>query len=154
MIQPNLSDKTKEYWEEKDWQDLEKAQNIKDLYIIAERVIGRMPKPMSSVCGPIATGGFGSIDKNLELFNSEIIRLQKSGVNVFDQMPFEEMMQKLKNKMGLDQCCKSIVDDFYTRIFKSGYISDFYFIKGWETSNGAKWEHDIAQKLGIKIIYP
>jgi len=148
-----LSKKTKEYWKEKDWQDLEKSQNIKDLYTIAERVISRMPKPMVSVCGPIATGGFGSIDKNLELFNNEIIKLQKNLINVFDQMPFEDMMQKLKITMGLDQCCKSIVDDFYLPIFNSGYISDFYFIKNWESSNGAKWEHEIAKKLGIKINY-
>ena len=148
-----LSEKTKQYWQENDWQDLEKSENIKDLYVIAKRIIDRMPKPMVSVCGPIATGGLGSINKNLEFFNNTIIKLQNNGLNVFDQMPFEGMMQKLKDKMGLESCIKSIVDDFYTLIFESGYISTFYFIKGWESSNGAKWEHDMAQKLGIKIIY-
>lgn len=146
-----LSKKTKEYWREKDWTDLEDAQNIKDLYAIAERIISRMLKPMSSVCGPVATGGFGSIDKNLEVFNNEIIKLQGKGINVFDQMPFEETMQILKVKMGLEKCSKSIVDDFYTPIFISGYVDNFYFIKNWESSKGAKWEHSIAEKLGIKI---
>jgi hypothetical protein len=148
-----FSKKTKEYWEEKDWEDLKKAESIKDLYLIAERIINRMPKPMVQVCGPIATGGLGSIEANLNAFNETIIDLQNKGVNVFDQMPFEDPMQKLKTKMSTEECVNSILNDFYLPIFNIGHISSFYFMPGWESSNGANWEHERAKELGIEIIY-
>ena len=144
---------TKKYWEERDFNDLEKARLIKDLSLIAWRVIGRMPKPFVQVCGPIATGGLGSVDRNLEAFNQEILKLQNQGLIVFDQMPFEIPMQKIKTIMGNDEARKSIVDDFYKPIFESGFVSTFYFMRNWQSSNGSKWEHDMAQKLNIEIKY-
>lgn len=148
-----LSKTTRKYWADIDFSDLEKSNNIKDLYLIAERIIDRMPKPISSVCGPIGTGGVGSVEGNLEIFNKNIIELQDRGINVFDQMPFEQKMQKFKISLGEEYCRKSIVDDFYTKIFESGFDSNFYFIKNWESSKGACWEHDMAKRLGIKINY-
>lgn len=148
-----LSKKTKEYWEENDWVDLEKSQNIKDLYIIAERVINRMPKPIVQVCGPIGTGGLGSVEKNLNAFNDTIINLQNDGLIVFDQMPFEEPMQKFKEKIPKGEYLESILTDFYLPIIESGLISKFYFMNGWESSHGANWEYKEAQRLGIPVIY-
>lgn len=148
-----ISAETKKYWEEADWLDLEKAESIKDLFVIAERVINRMPRPFGQVCGPITTGGLGTTKNNLEVFNNEIIKLQNEGVVVFDQMPFEVPMQRLKVSMTNDLCEKSILVDFYKPIFESGNISIFYFIKNWESSNGAKWEHNEAKKLGVEIKY-
>ncbi len=149
-----FSEKTKEYWKEKDWQDIEKAESISDLYVIAKRIIDRMPKPFIQVCGPIATGGLGSIEKNLNAFNDTIIKLQDQGFVVFDQMPFEAPMQKLKEKLTKeDEYLFDILNDFYLPIFKSGIISQFYFMPGWESSFGANWEHKIAKELGIEIKY-
>lgn len=148
-----LSKITKQYWVEKDWQDLKRAESIADLYVIATRVINRLPKPIVTVCGPIATGGLGSIDKNLNAFNQMIIRLQNSGLNVFDQMPFEETMQELTRKLQKGEYPESILKDFYLPIFESGMISESYFIPGWESSHGANWEHDQFKRLCIKINY-
>ena len=64
-----LSKKTKEYWEDRDWKDLEKVESAADLYAIAERIIAHMEKPLVQVCGPVGTGGLGSVEKNLEIFN-------------------------------------------------------------------------------------
>ena len=149
-----FSEITKKYWEEKDWQDLEKAESMKELYLIAERIINRMPKPIVQVCGPIANGGLGSIEANLNAFNQTIKGLQNKGVNVFDQMPFEEPMQVFKKKAVIkEEVFKSIMEDFYLPIFKSGLISTFYFMPSWQTSLGSKWEHKKAKALGIEIKY-
>jgi hypothetical protein len=148
-----FSETTKKYWEAKDWEDLEKVQSFKDLYVIAERVIGRMPRPIIQVCGPIATGGLGSIEANLNAFNETIMKLQAEGFTIFDQMPYEEPMQKLKTSYPEAEHLKYILDDFYWPIFNLGLISAFYFMPNWQTSKGATKEHEKAKQLGVKIVY-
>ena len=148
-----LSKITKEYWRENDWKDLEKVESAADLYAIAERIIAHMEKPLVQVCGPVGTGGLGSVEKNLEVFNDTIIQLQGKRLNVFDQMPFEDQMQNLKKKFSTEKVVNDILNDFYLPIFKSGAISAFYFMPNWQTSFGARWEHEEAKKLGIKIVY-
>lgn len=149
-----FSEITKQFWTKEDWENLEKIESVKDLYFIAMGVINRMPRPIVQVCGPIATGGLGSIEANLDVFNETIKKLQKDGINVFDQMPFEEPMQKLKTKLSSKgKYMNSILTDFYYPIFESGLVSTFYFMPGWQTSFGAKCEHEKAKELGIKIVY-
>ena len=148
-----FSEISKKYWEEKDWQDVDNAKSMAALYVVAKRIIERMPKPIVEVCGPIANGGLGSIEANLNAFNETIKKLQKEGLNVFDQMPLEESMQKFKVGNDMDKLVESILKDFYMPIFKSGAISAFYFMPGWESSRGAIWEHKIAKELNIEIIY-
>jgi len=145
---------TKQYWTKEDWENLEKVESVGDLYIIAQDVISSMPKPFVQVCGPIATGGLGSIDANLNAFNETIKKLQNEGLTVFDQMPFEEPMQILKKKIGSkSEVVSAILTDFYYPIFESGFISTFYFMPNWQTSFGAKCEHEKVKELGIKIVY-
>ncbi|MFZ2072590.1 MAG: DUF4406 domain-containing protein [Minisyncoccia bacterium] len=148
-----LSKKTKEYWEEKDWEDLEKAENMAELFVVAKRIIERMEKPLAQVCGPISTGGLGSIDANLCAFNKKIKELQDKGLNMFDQMPFQISMKKLTERFSPDRYFDSILTDFYCPLFESGAISRFYFLPDWQSSKGAKWEHEQAKRLGIEIIY-
>ena len=148
-----FSEITKKYWRDADWQDLKNAESMKDMHTIALRIIERMPRPIVQICGPVATGGLGSVELNLEVFNDSIKALQEKGLNVFDQMPFEIPMQDLKKEISVEQIGKDILNDFYMPIFKSGDISAFYFMPSWQTSNGAKWEHEEAKKLGIKILY-
>lgn len=148
-----LSKKTLEYWKEEDWKDLENVKNVSDIYTIADRIITRMDKPFIQVCGPVANGGLGSIKANLDFFNETIKDLQNKGLSVFDQMPFEGQMQNLKKKFSIEEISDHILNDFYMPIFKSGNISAFYFIPNWQTSYGAKWEHEKAKELGVKIIY-
>mgnify|MGYP001559097243 CR=1 FL=1 len=149
-----FSEITKKYWTKEDWENLEKVSNFADMRVIAKRVLDRIPRPVAGVCGPIAeTGGLHSIEANLKVFNNTIIQLQKNGLRIFDQMPFEDKMQELKAKMNREDFLKELDDDFYMPIFESGVVSTFYFIPGWETSNGAKFEHEKAKELGIKIVY-
>jgi hypothetical protein len=148
-----FSEVTKKYWQETDWQDLTEAESMTDLGVIAMRIAIRMPEPIIQVCGPIANGGLGSIEKNLNFFNKTIIGLQAQGLNIFDQMPFEEPIQRLKLNFVPGEWVDSIQNDFYLPIFKSGKISALYFINGWEHSGGSVWEHKKAKELGIEIKY-
>ncbi len=102
-------------------------------------------------------GGKGSIEANLEEFNNQIKKLQDKGLNVFDQMPFEEPMHRLLIEFlktrSKNEYMDSILTEFYLPLFESGYIKELYFLPDWQSSNGAKWEHEQAKKLGIKIVY-
>ncbi|MEA3399084.1 MAG: DUF4406 domain-containing protein [Patescibacteria group bacterium] len=144
-----ISKKTKKYWKKEDWEDLNNSKSTDDLYFIAKRIIERMPKPIIQICGPIATGGLGSIKANLEKFNDSIIKLQNEGLNVFDQMPFEDKMQEFK-KTEIEN---SVLNNFYLPIFESKIISTLYFLPNWKTSFGATWEHSKAEELNIEIKY-
>ena len=149
-----ISEITKQYWTKEDWENLEKISSFLDMQVIAKKVLDRIPRPVAGVCGPISeTGGLHSVEANLNVFNNTIIQLQKTGLRIFDQMPFENKMQELKAKMNREDFLRELNDDFYMPIFKSKIVSTFYFIPGWETSNGAKFEHEKAKELGIKIVY-
>jgi hypothetical protein len=148
-----LSDITKQYWTDEDWILLKKAENTAQLLPIAMKVIKRIPRPRTQLCGPISTGGLGSIEKNLENFNNEIKKLQTNGLFVFDQMPFEEPMHSFMELSKNSEYLESILTDFYLPIFESGEIDEFYFLPDWKSSYGAKWEHNQAKRLGIKIKY-
>ena len=109
-----------------------------------------MPKPVSLVSGPISTGGAGSLEKNLELFAEAIAHLEMHGENVFDQLPFENKITEFsKDYKGYYM---PILEDFFLPLFKSGKIAKIWFMPGWETSTGAKWEYEQAEKLGIKKV--
>ena len=144
---------TAQYWTPEDVEIINKATNFKDLYIVAEKILKKMPKPIVQVCGPIGTGGLGNVEDNLKAFDETIRSLQARGLNVFDQMPFEWPMQVIKFKLDPNIYPESILTDFYLPLFESGFISEFYFMSNWETSKGAKWEHEQALRLGIKINY-
>jgi hypothetical protein len=103
------------------------------------------------VTGPISTGGLGTREKNLEKFKQTIFDLYTDGHSLFDQTVFNGKFSRFVEH--IDGYPMPILEEFYLPIFKSGKIKKFYFIKGWESSFGASWEHDRAQELGIEIIY-
>lgn len=144
---------TAAYWTDEDLLAVKEAKDFKDLYIIAEKILKIMPRPIVQVCGPIGTGGLGNVKDNLEAFDETIKSLQAEGLNVFDQMPFEWPMQGIKFNLPEGVYPESILTDFYMPIFESGLVSEFYFMPNWQTSRGAKWEHEEAKRLGIKINY-
>lgn len=148
-----ISKITQSYWTEQDNEEVKIATDFKSLFVIANRILHRMPEPIVQVCGPIGTGGLGSVDANLNAFNIVIHELQSQGLNVFDQMPFEWPMQAIKFNLDASIYPEAILTDFYLPLFESGLITALYFMKGWESSKGANWEHAKALELGIKIIY-
>ncbi len=141
-----------QYWTKKDIQDVKKAKNFNDLSVVAMRVVARMPQPVGEVCGPITSGGLGSREKNLKAFNKAIDKLRKAGSCIFDQIPFEEKLYEFTQAKWY-QGGLQLLSEFYMPIFKSGLIDTFYFMPLWHTSMGAKWEHEQAKNLGIRIVY-
>ncbi|MCR4283894.1 MAG: DUF4406 domain-containing protein [Parcubacteria group bacterium] len=141
------------YWDQEHFDKLETSLTYKDLFTIAEDVLRKMPPPVGQVCGPISTGGAGSVEKNLKRFEEAIINLQQQGIEIFDQVPFEVPMQRIKNLRECGDYDNSLLYDFYLPIFESKLIHRLYFLPDWESSTGAKWEHEQALRLGLDIEY-
>jgi len=140
------------YWTPFNVFDLKYAKTFEDLFDVAHSVLLRMPQPISMVCGPITSGGLGTREENLEVFKKTINNLSKKKIIVFSQMPFEEPMWKIQTTPYYKGGCHTL-EGFYLPVFESGLIKRLYFIRGWESSLGATWEHAQAKRLRIEIVY-
>lgn len=141
------------YWTQEDLTRMDSAVTYRDLYAIAVVVLERMPRPRVQMCGPISTGGAGSVEENLKRFEAAIEKLSDSGIVVFDQLPFEMPIRKirqLKNKKGYDT---DLLEDFYLPIFESKLVNTLYFLPDWQSSTGATWEHEQARRFDFDVVY-
>ena len=144
---------TPQYWTKIEVEIVANASTYKELRSVALAVIERMPRPLVQVCGPISTGGAGSLEENLRRFNEAISFLKKEGQHVFDQMPFEASIQKIKDiEEPNAKYAMGILEQFYLPIFETKAIEVFYFLPNWESSTGARWEREQAERLGMNII--
>lgn len=139
------------HWTEKHFERVEKAKNFPELLSVAYEILDSMPKPVTIISGPISTGGRGSVQENLAVMARAILRREWHGDNVFDQLPFEQKFGEFASKY--DGCCMPILEDFFLPIFESGKIEKICFIPGWESSTGAKWEKEQAERLGIEMCF-
>ena len=130
---------------------LQKANSFTDLLEVAMMILTTMHQPIAMVSGPISTGGKKSIELNILAMQEYIEQLYETGENIFDQTPFEEPMQRLKNKeVSYDY---ELLNNFYLPIFESGYIKKMFFMQDWKSSEGAKWEHGQMVRLDIEKMY-
>ena len=139
------------HWKKKHFKKLEKIEDFKGMLDIAFDILENTPKPIAQVCGPISTGGKGSIEENLKMFPKAAEWLARKGHNIFFQAPFEAPIQRLKLKYS--GYPYALLDEFYRPIFESKLINTFGFLPDWRSSVGSKWEHKQAKRLGINIIY-
>lgn len=141
------------YWREEDRLAVTVADSFGELTQIALAVVGRMPPPVGQVCGPISTGGVGSIEQNLMIFEAAIDQLLAQGLTIFDQTPFEQhIFRILEDGLGTRQR-NQLLEQFYRPIFQSRCVHVLYFIPGWQFSNGAQWEHQLGRSLKLDIVY-
>lgn len=131
---------------------LKRATTFEELLEVALLVIDRAKKPVGMACGPITTGGKENPKDNMKTLKKAIKMLSEMGASVFDQMPFENHMQRIK-ATPYYRGGNHLLEIFYLPIFESGKITTLYFVSGWETSQGAMWEHEQAKRLGIKTAY-
>lgn len=96
------------------------------------------------VIGPIFAG---DKEKNLQVFEETILRLQSEGESVFSQIPFLD--ENLDNNPPFDYETKFAV--FYKGLFESGNIKKVYVLPGWEESGGTKQEIAFVQEQGVEI---
>ncbi len=140
------------YWTPVEKALLTKASNFKELHEIARRIILRMPAPRGQVCGPISTGGKGSIKENLKEFEKAISYLEEQGQIVFNQLPFEDPMDRIL-RVGQGTPTDTLLNEFYLPIFEARLVSTLFFLDNWQTSAGATWEHEQARRLKLEIVY-
>lgn len=110
------------------------------------------------VCGPISTGGFGNAEQNFRAFGLVIDALKGLGMKIFDQRPYEQALGKLRLKWEEGQqkpCgyCMPILEEFYAPVFDTCLVERAWFLPGWESSTGAKWEHEHLHDLGARFRY-
>jgi len=145
------------YYSAQDLADISTAKTYIELLEIALRIIESIEAenpgiPMAMVCGPISTGGKGSRNENLKIFERAIDRLAGGGLLIFSQMPFESDMERIYKSDPRLQGLR-LLDEFYAPIFRTGLVSMLCFLPGWEKSIGANWEHQQATILNIPRIY-
>ncbi|MFA7308789.1 MAG: hypothetical protein WC045_01825 [Patescibacteria group bacterium] len=152
------------YWKKSDVTAIAKARDYTDLFLIAQRVQKRMPNlPLTQVCGPISTGGQGSIEKNMAQLDWAILRLkeieEKENIPscVFDQRHFEKPISTILKKRretgqvtGYDW---DILRRFYEPLFEMGRVQTLVFLPKWRSSKGANWEHEYGVRKGWKLLY-
>lgn len=137
---------------DEDRKEVEKAVTFEELRAVAARILQRMPQPVGMVCGPITTGGTGSVQKNLTILRRAIQALEKEGQHIFDQTFFETPMFRIKET----PYCRGdlhLLETFYLPLFEAGLIKALHFLPAWSSSDGATWEHGAGFRLGLEIKY-
>lgn len=145
-----------EEFEEHHLYAIENAKTYKELSLIALEIIKKMPKPVAQVLGPISSGGKGSIEENSNELRKFILKLKKEGNTMFNNLPFEKSLLRIRafgNHLSVEESNIVLLEEFYKPLFESGFIKKLFFVPNWESSHGARWEHEKAKELGIEIIY-
>lgn len=126
----------------------------------ALRLLGEAPEEkgrLIQICGPISTGGCGSVEGNLIIFKNVIACFIESGYSLFDQMPYEQEILRIKEDRraaGLfEEYDDTLLEEFYRPIFASGYIGCVVFMPDYKSSRGALWEKDRACEYDIATAY-
>lgn len=125
--------------------------DLSNLALVELQSIGRAV----IVCGPITTGGRGSAEENIRAMKAAITHLKDQGHMVFDQFPYESTLWTLKDQWemaGNQGYCMPILTDFYLPLYQSGLIHRAYFLPGWNSSYGAKWERKELTTLSVEIV--
>lgn len=144
------------HWTELEYEMLKDIKSFEDMIPVALSILKRMQlvdRHIVQICGPISTGGKGSLEENVKYFKkAQNIAIQK-GLNVFDQIPFTDSIIRLVNEMNVSKgdYCFDILHKFYRGVFASKMITEFIFLPKWQESTGAKWEHEEASLHGISV---
>lgn len=141
-----------DFWKDEHFAQLETLNDFSEMLPLAFAILESMSTPVMEVCGPITTGD-RTIEQNVAIFKKTIARLAEEGNTVFNQMPFQETIERICEKQKIVGYPSSLLDEFYLPLFESGKINTLCFLPGWEKSKGASWEHAQGQRLNLKIVY-
>lgn len=145
-------------WSDADKEALATVRSFKEMAVIALGIMMRNGGEFHMVSGPISTGGVGSIEGNRRVFMRVIEHLiSEEGLPVWSQMPFQDKMVDLYKiwhaENPNESYCMPILLDFYEPVFSSGFVKVLHFIHGYESSFGARWEHQGCERWGIERRY-
>lgn len=135
----------------------EHTTSFRELVALALGELEKFEDKAEIVCGPITTGGRGSVEKNLEVFNRAIAGLIRQGRPVFNQMPYETALFRLRakhdEKSGRDPNDKTyndvVLKQFYLPLFQTERFSRAWFLPDWRSSQGARWERQTLSSLYV-----
>ncbi|OHA17459.1 MAG: hypothetical protein A3G52_02440 [Candidatus Taylorbacteria bacterium RIFCSPLOWO2_12_FULL_43_20] len=143
------------HWTEVETLALEKVVKFEEMVPVGVCVLERMRKiggNIVMICGPMTTGGRGSLTANMEYFKKTQAFASFRGLFIFDQTPFEGTMQRLsEGHRHRKQYCVEILHIFYRQIFSRRLIDELMFLPDWASSTGASWERQEGTDLGLKI---
>lgn len=134
------------------------AESLQGFAKLAEAELMELGGDVALVCGPISTGGLGSIEENLGVFNATIATLRRTDPAVFDTLPFEAGIvdQRIaweKNPANAGKpFSTALMTEFYGPLFRQPSITHAYFIPGWEASFGATMQRGMLIALQRRII--
>jgi len=144
---------------------LQRVTTYQELADIALSQLGVMNEGSSNrpgiICGPISNGGLGSKELNITHFELVVNHFvaAKHG-NFFSQIPFEEALWRVQGLLASADptvhpkgAGNPLLEGFYRPLFESGLIGSMLFIKDWESSDGARWEHELGIELGLSVGY-
>ena len=133
---------------------MKKAGHFRELTPIAIQIASRLSRPVTQVCGPVSTGGRGSIEKNMKALEDAVLFVENQGFSVFDQAIFEKHLWRISRLPALKNADEYLLlNSFYRPISLSKKLQYLHFIPGWQGSIGAIWEHNLGKSLSIKIVY-
>ena len=127
-----------------------------------KRMVHLTQKPTGIVCGPISNGGLGSKELNIAHFEKVVRHFVKvHNGHFFSQIPFEEALWRVQRLLAGKEPGvvhpkgdgNPLLEKFYRPIFTSGLIGHANFIKGWQSSDGADWEHCLCGEFGVTRNY-
>lgn len=127
----------------------EKYSILKTLAGGAIERLKELPHPVVRVSGPLTSGGYG-YDENLRRFLIAQETLRAEGYTVFDYFDgnYDER-QIIPLKLPWEE----VMEHYHVPIMETGLLSVMFIMPLWESSNGAKVEHDFALKTGMTINY-
>ncbi|MEI6774265.1 MAG: hypothetical protein WCL18_05775 [bacterium] len=126
---------------------IKKVSSCKELREVALMILTTTCQPVSTVCGPITTGGTESVAENVHAMQTYIAELQEAGENVFDETRFIEAIERVK---ASDE---ESLDDFYLALYTSGCIEKTYFMKDYQSSTGSKLRFRLVYIRQDEMIY-
>lgn len=137
------------YYTADDLQAIASAMTFEMVADVVCRVLARMPRGVTALCGPVSTGGAGSRELNLIRFGRAIQLLAERGENIYSQIPFEKAVKRIVANTSYYRGSDHLLETLYLPIFTSGYISCQCFLPDWLTSHGTRWEKRLGEALGL-----
>lgn len=117
---------------------------------LAEGAVARLrelPQPVVRVSGPLTSGGYG-YEENQRRFIIAQQKLRDEGLTVFDYFEGNHDERKI---VTLELPWEVVMEYYHHPIMATKLITTVYMMPRWQESNGARWEHQFAESLGLTI---
>jgi len=143
-------------WPKYDIGALQSANSLKELRMVAKRVIKNwsVPDQTLHLVSCHTTTGWSRIGMTPEMLEDAIVYLYEyEDPNIFSQMPFLPKLREiaLEYRAGHpnDPYCKPIISEFYEPLFDSVKFRTVHFVKGFKGLVGASGEFHLCRKYRI-----